>query len=243
MLPYPPLQPHGAITEVFTDVFRVTGSLRFMPLVSITRNMTVVRQGKELVILNSVRMTPEGEAELEKLGKVTHVVRVAAFHGLDDPYYVERFGATLWGPPGTKHGVVDAKHGGAVRDPLPARDLGPDACPVDGARVFLFEHVREPEAAIVLDREGGVLVPGDSYQNWTTFEGCSLLGGLMMRALGFGPTLIGSPWMKRVAKPEVRGDFERLLDVPFTHLLPAHGTPLRDRAKEGLRTAVAHRFP
>jgi len=65
----------------------------------------------------------------------------------------------------------------------------------------------------------------------------------MMRALGFGPTLIGGPWMKRVGTPEVRGDFERLLQVPWKHLLPAHGTPLRDRAQEGLRTAIAHRFP
>jgi hypothetical protein len=221
----------------------VSGTIRFFPGNSITRNMAVVRQGTELVVLNSVRMTPEGEAELEKLGKVTHVVRVGAFHGLDDPYYVERFGATLWGPPGTNHGVRERKHGGGLALRVPARDLGPDACPIEGARVFLFEHVREPEAAIVVDREGGVLVPCDSYQNWTTFEGCSFLGGLMMRALGFGPTLIGGPWMKRVGTPEVRADFERLLDVPFTHLLPAHGTPLRDRAKEGLRTAIAHRFP
>lgn len=242
MVAYPPVQPHGSLTEVFPDVFMVTGTVRFFPLNSITRNMAVVRQGGELVVLNSVRLGPEGEAALEKLGKVTHVVRVGAFHGLDNPYYVERFGATLWGPPGTKHGVLEKKHGGGVEASIPGRDLGPDACPIEGARVFLFEHVQHPEAAIVLDREGGVLVPCDSYQNWTTFDGCSLLGGLMLRALGFGPTLIGGPWMKRVGTPEVRADFERLLEVPFAHLLPAHGTVLRDRAGEGLRTAMAARF-
>jgi hypothetical protein len=228
---FAPVQPHGSFTEVFPDVFQLQGTIRFATLLSITRNMTVVRQGGELVVLNSVRLSPEGEAELEKLGKVTHVVRVGAFHGLDDPYYVDRWKATLWGPPGTQHGAG-----------LAGRDLTQDECPLPGARVFLFQHTKQPEAAIVLDREGGVLIPCDSYQNWTTFEGCSVLGGLMMRALDFRPTVIGGPWMKRVGSPEVRADFERLLEVPFAHLLPAHGTTLRDRAREGLRTAVAHRF-
>src|SRR5688572_6827527 len=85
-----PAMPHGPITEVFPDVFVVEGGFQFAPGVRITRNMTVVRQGDELTIINSVRLTPDGEAELEKLGRVKHVVRIGAFHGADDPYYVDR---------------------------------------------------------------------------------------------------------------------------------------------------------
>mgnify|MGYP001615266114 CR=1 FL=1 len=59
---FPPALPHGAIEEVFPDVFLVTGGFRFAPLLSITRNMTIVRQGAELVLVNSVSLSDEGEA-------------------------------------------------------------------------------------------------------------------------------------------------------------------------------------
>lgn len=228
---FAPVLPHGSITEVLPDIFQVTGSIRFAPLLTITRNMTVVRQGKELTVLNSVRLDPEGEAELDKLGDVTHVVRVGAFHGLDDPYYVDRYKATLWGPPGLQHGAG-----------LTARDLTTASCPLEGAQVFLFEHAMQPESAIILERDGGVIIPCDSFQNWTSFKGCSILGGLMMRALDFRPAVIGRPWLQRAGGPHVHADFQKLLEVPFSHLLPAHGAVLRDDAKEGLRAAMAHRF-
>jgi len=55
----------------------------------------------------------------------------------------------------------------------------------------------------------------------------------MMKAMGFGPTLVGGPWAKRMG-PEVRADFGRLEGLPFRSLIPAHGTVLRDDAKAGL---------
>lgn len=85
------------------------------------------------------------------------------------------------------------------------------------------------------------MVTCDSYQNWTHFDDCSFLGRQMMRVMGFGPTLIGAPWA-RLMGPEVRKDFDRLLDFPFQHLLPAHGTVLPNDAKAGPTAAIAHRF-
>lgn len=228
MADFPAAQPHGPITEIFPDVFFVTGSFRFAPLMSITRNMTIVRQGSKLTLLNSLRLDAAGEAALAKLGQVEHVVRVGSFHGLDDAYCVDRFGATLWAPPRTKNATG-------------ARELAPGASPIEGSTVFLFEKGKVGEAALVLDQDGGVLVTCDSFQNWTSFEGCSALGKLMMKVMGFGPTLIGGPWIKAMGL-EVREDFDRLLELPWKHLVPAHGTVLRDTAKEGLRTAIARRF-
>lgn len=226
-----PALPHGPLAEVFPDVFVVRGGFRIAPGLSITRNMTVVRQSGELVVLNSVRLTPEGEAALDRLGRVTHLVRLGAFHGADDPYYADRYRPTLWGPPGTKH------KGGLTG----GRELGPDACPVVGAEAFLFEKARRPEAALLIAREGGVLVTCDSYQHWTTFEGCSLLGRITMHVMGFGPTIVGGPWAREMG-PAVRDDFERLLALPFRHLVPGHGSVLRDTAQEGLRAAVVRRY-
>ncbi len=227
MADFPVPLPHGEIREIFPDVFFVTGTFRMAPLLSITRNMTVVRQGGSLTVLNSVRLDEAGEAALAKLGKVDHVVRVGAFHGADDPYYVDRFGATLWAPPRTK-GVKDA------------RDLAPGSTPIERSTVFLFEKGKASEAAIVLDVDGGALVSCDAYQHWTDFEGCSLVGKVVMKVMGFGPTLIGGPWLKAMG-PAVREDFDRLVALPWKHLIPAHGAVLRDVARDGLREAMARR--
>lgn len=227
----PPALPHGPIEEVFPDVFQVRGGFRFMPALSITRNMTIVRQGGELTVVNSVRLTDAGERELEKLGKVTHVVRIGAFHGADDPWFVRRFGASLWAPAGlSPKGNVTHDH-----------ELKPGNSPIEGSSVFLFERGQKPEAALVLERDGGILLTCDSFQNWTTFDGCSPAGKVMMRVMGFGPTLIGGPWLKYMG-PEIRGDFDRLAKVSFKHLAPAHGTVLRDVAAAGLEKAMRHRF-
>jgi len=233
MSDFRPAQPHGPLTEVFPDVFVVCGSFRVAPGIGITRNMIVLRQGGELVLVNAVRLTPEGEAELERLGRVTHLVRIGAFHDADDPYVVDRFRPTFWALPGTKHkGTLRAD-----------RDLaaGTDG-PVSDATVFVFERGKQPEAAILVGREGGILVTADSYQNWSSFDGCSALGKVMMRVMGFGPMHIGGPWVNALGR-DVRADFDRLREMPFRHLVPGHGTPLRDTAKEGLATAMKKRFP
>ena len=232
MADFPAALAHGPITEEFPGIFFVTGTFGFGPGLAITRNMTIVRQGGDLIVINSVRLSGKGEAELEKLGKVKHVLRIGAFHGADDPYFKERFGAKLWAPPGTTYA-----DGTKVDE-----ELRPGHCPIDGAQVFAFEKGQKPEVALVLDRNGGILVTCDCYQNWTTFEGCSLLGKLMMRAMGFGPTIIGGPWARAMGQ-DVRADFDRLLELPFTTLVPAHGTVLERTAKPGLATAIAARFP
>lgn len=226
-----PQPPFSAIDEPFKDVFTVQGGFRFGPGLGITRNMQIVRQGGELTVINSVRLDAEGEAKLDALGKITHLVRLGAFHGADDPYYFDRYKPKLWAPPRTKH------MGGLVTD----EELVPGACPIEGATVFPFAHGKQPECAIVIPRDGGILITTDSYQNWESFDGCTFLGKLMMKAMAFGPTLIGGPWVKAMT-PEVRPDFDALLELPFAHLVPAHGQVLRDRAKDGLRTAIAKRF-
>lgn len=160
-----------------------------------------------------------------------HVVRLGGFHGADDPYFVHRFGATLWAPDRVEPvGGVDRKE-----------RLAEGSSPIAGAEVFVFEKGTMGEAMLRLDRDGGVLVTCDAYQNWTTFEGCSLIGRTMMRVMGFGPTLIGGPWVRRQGW-DVKADFERLRALSFDALMPAHGTPLLVGAKAGLDKAIADRF-
>ncbi len=90
------IYPHGDIEEIGDDAFMLRGSIKMNPLVRITRNMGIVREGRELTLLNPVRVNEKVEAQLAALGEIKHIVRLGCFHGNDDPYYVEKFGATMW---------------------------------------------------------------------------------------------------------------------------------------------------
>jgi hypothetical protein len=226
-----PAYPHGTFDQVFENVFFLRGTMRLGLGISITRNMVVVRQGDELVLVNSVRLTEQGETALEKLGKVRHLVRLGFFHGADDAYYVHRYKPTFWAPKGQRHSPGLS----------PDRELRDRESPIENTSVFSFQSGKESEAALLIEREGGVIVPCDAYQNWTTFDGCSAIGKVMMRAMGFGPTLIGGPWTNKMGR-NVKKDFDVLVERDFRHLLPAHGEPIVGTAKEGLKAAIRHRF-
>jgi hypothetical protein len=226
MSDFRPAEKHGPIEEIFPNIFFVTGGHRFGGPMTITKNMFIVRQGKELVVISTMRLSPPGEAELEKLGTVKHVVRIGGFHGADDPYYVHRFSPTFWSPPKLE--------GVAKKD----QTLAPGSSPIEGAEIFLFESGAMPEAAIILD---GALMTSDSYQNWTTFAGCSFTARMMMPIMGFGPTVIGGPWYKKQG-PSINADFGRLAERDFKHLFPGHGTVLKNDAKAGLKKAMKKRL-
>src|ERR1700742_4164997 len=95
--PFPAALPHGELREVLPGIHFVTGSLRLpgrLPL-RFSRNMTVIVEGEPLTLVNTVRLDEAGLAALDKLGKVTDVIRIAAFHGMDDPFYADRYGARV----------------------------------------------------------------------------------------------------------------------------------------------------
>ena len=71
--PFPPALPHGPLNEVLPGIFFVKGTLRmsgFLP-VAFSRNMTVIKEGERLVIVNSVRLDDAGLAQLDALGRVS----------------------------------------------------------------------------------------------------------------------------------------------------------------------------
>jgi hypothetical protein len=118
---------------------------------------------------------------------------------------------------------------------------------VPRAEIFTFDRATKPEACLLLRRDDGILVTCDSAQNWGDFDGCSFLGRLMMKAMGLGGAARIGPGWRRVAEPKdtqaFRPNFERLLALPFRHLLPAHGHPLKDSAKDALALPVAAAYP
>ncbi|MEQ1566092.1 MAG: hypothetical protein ABMA64_10680 [Myxococcota bacterium] len=228
---FPAPMPHGPLTEVFPDVFWMQGTVRMGPGMVINRVMVVLRHDGELTVIDAIR--PSDPAALDALGRVTKVVKLG-MHGMDDPWYRSHYGAPLW-----------AAEGVAGADVV----LGPDtAQPTPWTRTFRFERVgHTPELALLLDRGEGVLVTCDAVQNWPDVDGCSFLAKGVTKVFGFTarPAQIGPPWRKRQTPPggTLKPDFERLLELPFDHLIGGHGKPLIGGAKAALRATVAATFP
>lgn len=177
--PYPEASPHDEIQQVFPDIFFVKGVVRvtagtLFPIM-FSRNMTVVRQGKDLVLVNSMRLTEDGLKELDNLGNVKHVIRLGGLHGMDDPFYKERYGATVWSPAHYFDGF-DLHQATPYFEPdhMITKDMTP---PIDKSRFILIDSGIVPEALLLMDRgdQGKVLVTGDSLQNWATLT--SLVSG------------------------------------------------------------------
>jgi hypothetical protein len=167
---------------------------------------------------------------------VKNVVKVAHAHGQDDAYYLDRFGATYWALP----------DGARDQDPEIQQELRDDNLPFDDAKLFEFRDSKEKEAALLVERGDGILITGDSVHNWTDTAGCSPPAKLVTRLMGFlkRPAQIGPPWRKLMTPEEgtLRPDFERLANLDFAHIVPAHGRPLLNTAKRDLRATIEATF-
>lgn len=218
--------PHGTLDEVFPNIFFVTGTFRNMfngVEFQFSRNMVVLREGDALTLVNTVRLDDDGLASLDQLGQVKNVIKLGAMHGMDDRFYVDRYAdARQWALPGMTHG------GGQETE----QELTVDgAMPVADCSLFVFETASLPEGVLRVDREGGILITCDSLQNWAEAdEYFSADSAEKMAAFGFlKPTNVGPGWLQ-ACKPEA-SDFERLMELSFEHVLPAHGGPVKGDAK------------
>lgn len=234
-LPYPAPTHHDPIQALLPDLHWVHGSVEFRPGRFLSRNMAIVRRGRELNLINAVRLSPEGERALLELGDIARVVRIGNFHGLDDRYYVETHGAQFCCLPGEQH----------YAEPKADSLFGPDNPPFAGAAVHVFEGATFPECALILDQDGGVLLTCDALQYWNDWSNCSPGMSEGAAQMGFSlRMLVGPPWL-RSATPEggsLEPTFRALLDRDFDHMLGAHGGFHRGGAKRAVTEAVDRAF-
>lgn len=216
MAEYSPAWPHGSIEEIFENIFFVTGT-------NITdyggaelqhsRNMIVIREENELTLIHTVRLNEEGLEKLESLGKIAHIIRLGAFHGRDDAFYQEKYGAKLWAIEGME-GKVDEKliSGGAL--------------PIKHCLFVAFETSKFPEGVLFLDWEGGILITCDSIKNWESPDEffSEATAELYEKQGFFGRAAINKVWLQ--ACQVDLAEFEKIKKLPFKHLLSAHGMPL-----------------
>jgi hypothetical protein len=238
MTTFPEALPHGSIDEVFPDVFFVTGQMRTtfpefpdVPWV-FNRNMTIVREGASLTLINSVRLDENGLAALDALGAVEHLVRIGALHDRDDAFYVDRYHPTYWATQGIEPVGLSVD-----KRLVPGGDK-----PFNDCTIFEFTTTAKPEGILIVNRAGGIAVSCDALQNWLKpdefFEDDTVE---LMGTLGFWqPANIGPLFAMR-NEPK-REDYLRLLDLPFHHALCGHGEPLRDSAHEDYAATVDRTF-
>lgn len=235
-----PAAPHGPIRKVFEGVWFVRGGIKMpmlMPL-KFSRAMTIVRGRGGLVLFNSMRLSGAGLAEVESLGEVKHVVRLAGFHGRDDGFYRDRYGATIYAVKGQQYvRGMDPKKSAPYLEPdvwLTAESQ----LPIDDAKLKIFATSSPPEAVCLLERDGGILIAGDSLQHMPApDEFFNFVAKIVMKRMGFlKPHNVGPGWLQ-FASPSV-ADVRSMLDLDFEHVLPCHGEPVIGGAKEKYRPAI-----
>jgi hypothetical protein len=236
---FTPAWPHGDIHEILPDVFFVTGTNKIHhegANIQTSRNMTIVRNGTELTLINSVRLNDEGLKKLDQLGTVTHIVRIGEFHGRDDASYKSQYpAAQLW----TLNGMTYDSGLKADRELTPEGDM-----PFPGCSLFVFETSTLPEGILHIDREGGILISCDSIQNITCTDkfyspqtAQSFQDQGLVKPANISPIWLGATHTKA-------SDFDRLLKtMTFRHLLTAHGEPLMNTATEQVTATMKRVFP
>lgn len=232
---YPAALTHDPLAPILDDVWLVRGSVRMGLGMRINRNMVVVRDGGELTLLGPVRLSEEGQAELDALGPVKHVVRIGFFHTMDDRYYVDHYGAELWCQEGAKRVPgLEATQTLKVDGRFPIRD----------AELFVFEATKKPECAVLVKRGTGLLVTCDSVQSHTDSRHFTIPARIVTKLMGFKGMVVGPPW-KKFMTPDgasLEGDFNRLAELDFDQLVGGHGTHCESGAKAQLLAAIAKAF-
>ncbi len=227
MSDFPAVMPHHDLLPIFDDTWLLQGSVKFKPFVVLQRNMVVLRHGTELTLINAIRLNDPTEAALLELGTVSNVVKIGV-HGMDDAYYADKFDAKQWG-------LKDRPN-----------ILAADNLPHPGLSLFLFELTKAPEAALLLDVDDGLLITCDSVQHWEQTDLSSFVGNLVTSVMGFkNPAQIGPPWRKKMT-PEggsLKPDFDRMVALPFKHLVGGHGGLCRGNADTALAATMERVFP
>lgn len=234
---YRDIQPHGEIKEVFNNIFMVTGTNKTHDQgidIQVSRNMIIVREGNALTLINTVRLNDKGLKSLNQLGTVTNVVRIGAFHGYDDEFYLDHYQAKLWAIKNMEHqSGRKTDHELVVGGPMP----------ITNCTLFNFETTAYREGILMLNRqEGSLLITCDSIQNWTTAdEFFSELSAKMFKEQGFIKTAnIPDTWID-ACKPEL-SELKKLKSLQFKHLISAHGEPLKDNAYEKVCQTLNQKF-
>lgn len=207
-----------------------TAPVRFLGL-QLTANMVVLRLSDGgLLLYSPIPCTPERRAAVEALGAVKHLYSPNTFHHLRIGEWKAAFpAATLHAPPGLVKKRPDLKidrvhDGAAVDDSI-------EELPIDG--FYLQERA-------VLHRPSRTLVVADLVHNvgrpehWWTRTYTKLAG--FYDRVAVSRIIRGTSFTDKAA---ARKSLEAIFERDFERLVPGHGEPIVDGAKQQLQKAYA----
>jgi hypothetical protein len=229
---YPKVRPHDPIEQIADDVFMARGSVNLNPIIRISRNMVIVRQAGALTLINPIRLRDAELMRLDELGRVKNLMRLGAFHGLDDPFYMDRYQPRFW-----------CQAGGTTYSEPPIDEILDEntTLPFSNAKLRCFRSTKQPESVLLLETGKGLLVTTDGIQNYGDYSNNNLPARLVMPRIGFPlKTIIGPFWIKLMT-PEgesLKAELESFLELEFDSLISAHGTFLASGAHESVRRAI-----
>lgn len=237
-----PAMPHDAIREVLPNIYMVTGANTEKIkgyTCTMPRNMVIIKQGDELSLINSIRLTDDGLTELDKLGNVTHLISIGGVHGKDDPFYIDRYAPKTWRIKGMK-GMSDYTADVDV--------VSGDELPIKDCKIEVIEIGSRQEGIVFLDQHGGVVILCDLFlapcKNTrhmnlpikVLFWYLGLIGDVSKKDLYTSNSLM---FQNKLTEAHL----EPLKTLSYKHLLCAHGEPLHGIAKEkmlvGIKKALA----
>jgi len=233
---YSPLWPHSEIKQVFPTIFYVTGTnitihndIEFQH----SRNMIIIRDNNQLSLINTVKLNDQGLSRLDSLGHVENIIRIGAFHGRDDAFYLDRYKAKLWALEGMQH--QNNRHADVFLTPN-------GKMPFTYCSFFNFETSAHPEGILHIATDGGILVTCDSIKNWISADPFfSPDTAKLYKEQGFfGVATISAVW-KETCHVQA-SDFARLKLLKFKHLVSAHGEPLLNNAYEAATKTIEKEY-
>ncbi len=234
---FPPALPHDPIEQIAPDLFMVRGCVKLNALMTITRNMAILRHEGELTLINPVRLDATGDARLRELGVPKRILRLGPMHGCDDPYYRQEFGVELWA-------VGDSE---SYPEPKPDVYVTPEtALPFPNARYLPIDGAKQKEGVLLLERDGGILLTVDAIQHYGDYQHNNLPARIMMPLIGFAKTTILGPMWLKMMTPEgtsLEASFRTLLEHRFEKLFSAHGSLLEHGARDMLEAAIVKAYP
>ena len=217
--------------ERFADGIWVdAGPVSFLGL-RLTATMTVARVGEGLLVLAPLPLTPERRAAVTALGPIAHLYAPNTFHHLWLGDWSREFpGAQVHAPAAlaTKRPDlrIDRAHDEA---PSPFGDVLEEV-PIRGFRLVETALVHRPTGtAIVTDLVHNI---GRPTHTWTK---------IYTKLAGFYDRVALSRILRWTAfddRGAARESVDRLLALPFEHLIVGHGAPLAARGHELLASAT-----
>lgn len=225
--------PHGPLVAVDENILTVTGDL-VMPLMVLTRRMTVVRLAdRRLVIYSAMALDEAQMATLERFGVPAFLVVPNDHHRMDAPAWKQRYPALQ------------------VVAPEGARAQVEKVVPVDTtAPVFDDPNVefvtvpgtRGHEAALVVRSPGGTtLVVNDIIGNIRDSAG---FGGWVQRRMGFAGEVPHVPIPVKLLlikdKGALRGQLLQWAGIgSLKRILVSHGAPIEEQPGQVLKDLAA----